>query len=140
MRNIFTKQLLTLQPGQVISGVAGRIQTLRVLQGRVWITVEGISHDYWLSAGDTFTAIPGRWTVIEADRVDSRIDFVPSVRWLDTLKLLMMDLASQLALRHTVTVTFRRHGAELFPQPEAFLNSASTNCSKTEQTRRLPYA
>lgn len=111
MRSLFTKQSLTIQPGQVVSGVAGNVRTLRVLQGRVWITVEGISHDYWLSAGDTFTAIPGRLTVIEADRAESRIEFAPSARWLGALKLLAAGLASRFAPRRTVNASFKRHGA-----------------------------
>jgi hypothetical protein len=75
MRGLFTNKLHTVQPGQAISGIAMRPHMLRIQRGRVWLTVEGISHDYFLSAGDTFTAIPGRLVVMEADReaqVDSR--------------------------------------------------------------------
>lgn len=111
MRNLFTKQSLTVGPGQVVSGVAGRVQTLRVLQGRVWITVEGIAHDYWLSAGDTFTAIPGRLTVVEADRAGSRIDLAPPARLLGTFKLLAAAVVARLARPRTVSASFKRHGA-----------------------------
>lgn len=76
MRGLFTKQSLALEAGQAVSGIAGHAQTLRVLRGRVWITVEGVSHDYWLSAGDSLAAIPGRLIVVEADRADSRLDIM----------------------------------------------------------------
>lgn len=67
MRGLFTNQHLSIEPGQTVSGIAPRAQTLRVTRGNVWLTVEGIKHDYWLSAGDSFTAIPGKLIVIEAD-------------------------------------------------------------------------
>ncbi len=110
MRSLFTKQSLTIQPGQVVSGIAGQVRTLRVLQGRVWITVEGISHDYWLAAGDTFTTIPGRLTVIEADRAESRIELAAGAGWRSALKLLAAGLASRFAPRRTVNAALKRHG------------------------------
>ncbi|HEY8607031.1 MAG TPA: DUF2917 domain-containing protein [Noviherbaspirillum sp.] len=60
--------MLSLQAGEVISGTATRAETLRVRSGQVWITVEGISHDYFLHAGDCFTAVPGRLTVLQAEQ------------------------------------------------------------------------
>ena len=68
MRGLFTNRTLTIPAGQAVSGIAGRAETLRIQRGRVWITVEGINHDYFLHAGDTFTAVPGRLTVLEADQ------------------------------------------------------------------------
>ena len=73
MRGLFTSNTLSIDPGHTVSGIADRTQTLRILRGRVWITVEGIQHDYFLHAGDTFTAVPGRLTVVEADQ-EARID------------------------------------------------------------------
>jgi hypothetical protein len=67
MRELFTSRSLTIPSGHAVSGTAKEAQTLRVKSGRVWITVEGVSHDYWLFAGDTFTLTPGVLTVIEAD-------------------------------------------------------------------------
>jgi hypothetical protein len=67
MRGLFTNQTLSLAAGQVLSGTAARAEVLRIKSGRVWITVEGTAHDYFLHAGDTFTAMPGRLTVVEAD-------------------------------------------------------------------------
>lgn len=68
MRGLFTNKTLTIAAGQAVSGTASRAETLRIQRGRVWITVEGINHDYFLHAGDTFTAVPGRLTVVEADQ------------------------------------------------------------------------
>jgi hypothetical protein len=68
MRGLFTNGLLNIPAGQAVSGTATRAETLRIQRGRVWITVEGINHDYFLHAGDTFTAVPGRLTVLEADQ------------------------------------------------------------------------
>ncbi|OWW19425.1 DUF2917 domain-containing protein [Noviherbaspirillum denitrificans] len=67
MRGLFTNRTLSLPAGQAVSGTAAHADTLRIQRGRVWITVEGISHDYFLHAGDSFTAVPGRLTVLEAD-------------------------------------------------------------------------
>ncbi|MGE5650994.1 MAG: DUF2917 domain-containing protein [Bacillota bacterium] len=110
MRSLFTKQSLTVLPGQVVSGIAGRVQTLRLRQGRLWITVEGIPHDYWLSAGDTFTTLPGRLTVVEADSAASRIDVESPASWPDALKTLAGALAARFASRRTATASFKRHG------------------------------
>lgn len=111
MRGLFTSQRLSLEPGQTRSGIARGAQTLRIVDGKVWLTVEGIKHDYWLSAGDTFTTIPGRLTVIEADGVASIIDVRrPSV------KLALRGAGSWLvALWHklrggvTVEASMKRH-------------------------------
>lgn len=99
MRSLFTRKSLILQPGQVVSGIAGRSRALHVRQGRVWLTVEGVSHDYWLSAGDMFTALPGRLTVIEADGVESRIEVACAVHWPGRVLAMTAYLASRLALR-----------------------------------------
>lgn len=73
MRGLFTNGPLTIPSGQTVSGTAQRAETLRIQRGRVWITVEGIKHDYFLHAGDTFTAVPGRLTVLEADQ-DAKVE------------------------------------------------------------------
>lgn len=111
MRKLFTKQAITIPAGQTVSGVAVRNQTLRVLQGRVWITVEGISHDYWLSAGDSFTAIPGRLVVAEAHGIDSRIDCPPGLQWRDVLRFLRDAVTARMARHGTVGASFKRHRA-----------------------------
>lgn len=73
MRGLFTNGSLTICAGQAASGIARKPQMLRVVSGRVWLTVEGVPHDYWLDAGDTFEVMPGRLVVIEADTRDSRL-------------------------------------------------------------------
>lgn len=85
MKILFTKEVHSLVSGQPVSGVAARPKTLCVLQGRVWLTVEGVAHDYWLCAGDTFTAPPGRLVVIESDQADSRLQVVATRRAADRL-------------------------------------------------------
>lgn len=73
MRGLFTNGSLTIGAGQAVSGIARKPQALRVVSGRVWLTLEGVPHDYWLHAGDTFEVMPGRLVVIEADAHDSRL-------------------------------------------------------------------
>lgn len=68
MQTLFDKELLTIQAGQVVSGIAPCNRILRVTRGRVWLTVEGLPEDYWLDAGQTFRLYPGPLVVIEADR------------------------------------------------------------------------
>ena len=67
MRALFTNEFLTVQSGQAVSGVVPAAQTLRLLRGRAWVTVEGQSHDYWLFAGDRLNLEPGHLVVVEAD-------------------------------------------------------------------------
>lgn len=110
MRGLFTNNTLSVPAGQAVSGVADGAQTLRVLRGRVWLTVEGIAHDYFLHAGDTFTAIPGRMIVVEADQ-DASIDMLrPSagnaVRGIGNL---MAGLAARFAPAGTVKASLKRH-------------------------------
>ncbi len=77
MTNLFATDSSKIAAGRVVSGIADREQTLRVACGRVWITIEGSTRDYWLSAGASLQIAPGRLVVIEADGIDSRIQ-VPS--------------------------------------------------------------
>lgn len=60
--------------GEVLSGVALRPCTLRVLAGRVWITREGDIHDHWLSAGERLSIRPDQLIVVEADGATSQVD------------------------------------------------------------------
>ena len=83
MRNLFAKDVLALESGRAISGIAPRERTLRVISGRVWLTIEGALEDHWLEAGDAVTLTPHRLIVLEADGSDSRIesgDAAPCVR------------------------------------------------------------
>ncbi len=68
MGNLFTNRKFALSSGQVVSGIAGSAQELRIHGGRVWLTVEGSPDDYFLLAGDRFVVSPGRFTVVEAEQ------------------------------------------------------------------------
>jgi hypothetical protein len=74
MRELFTTQELNIPAGQAVSGIARKGQSLRVVSGRVWVTVESVSHDYWLYPGDKLTLAPGLLTVIEADQSCSKVE------------------------------------------------------------------
>lgn len=78
MRGLFTNKSVNIQAGQAVSGISNAPQTMRIMSGRVWITVEGVKLDYWLKAGDTFAVIPGRLVVVEADHTPSRVDLMPN--------------------------------------------------------------
>jgi hypothetical protein len=73
MRIELTNQLFTIPAGQAFSAIAKRPQTLRIDDGKVWITVEGSLDDHWLSSGERLMLEPGRMVVIQADQADSRI-------------------------------------------------------------------
>jgi hypothetical protein len=104
MRGLFANASLSIPAGEAASGIASRTETLRVRTGRVWITVEGVPHDYWLFAGDSFTASPGRRVVVEADQGESRIDVVPATQWSAMLKLLVRDLVQRFTRSGNVVV------------------------------------
>jgi hypothetical protein len=48
-------------------------ETLNVVRGRVWLTVEGSPDDYWLAAGDSFALEPDKLVVIEAHHGDCQV-------------------------------------------------------------------
>jgi hypothetical protein len=68
MAGLFAREALTVAAGQAVSGVTRRPRTVRVLAGRVWLTVEGAPDDHWLAAGDSIAVAAGRLVVLEADR------------------------------------------------------------------------
>ena len=78
MKNIAAHDSLVLQPGQLISVSAEAALTMWIACGRLWVTIEGDKYDYWLFGGDTLALIAGRHVVLEADKLFSRIDFLPS--------------------------------------------------------------
>ncbi|HTN65251.1 MAG TPA: DUF2917 domain-containing protein [Burkholderiaceae bacterium] len=73
MGNLFATHSLKIAANHAVSGIAKHGQTLRVICGQVWITIEGSVEDYWLSSGESLELTPGRLVVIEADRLDSRV-------------------------------------------------------------------
>ena len=47
------------EPGQPVSLRAGYGQSVKVIEGRVWVTVEGCVADYWLQPGEVFALAEG---------------------------------------------------------------------------------
>ncbi|MEO6354927.1 MAG: DUF2917 domain-containing protein [Burkholderiaceae bacterium] len=80
MKNIVAHDSLVLQSGQLISVSADAALTMQIDCGRVWVTMDGDKEDYWLFDGATLVLIAGRHVVIEADKLFSRIDFLPSLQ------------------------------------------------------------
>jgi hypothetical protein len=77
MADLFAREALTVAAGQAVSGVPRSPRTVRVLAGRVWLTVEGAPDDHWLTAGESIAVAAGRLVVLEADRA-SRIALSPA--------------------------------------------------------------
>ncbi len=73
MRILFTNSTLHIKDGMTVSGVSNRRETLNVVRGRMWVTVEGSTDDYWLGAGDTFSVEPDKLVVIEAYHGDGQV-------------------------------------------------------------------
>lgn len=73
MRILFTNSTLNIKQGMTVSGMSSQRETLHVVQGQVWVTVEGSPDDYWLSAGDSMTMEADRLIVIEAHRGDGQV-------------------------------------------------------------------
>ncbi len=73
MRILFTNSRLNIKTGTTVSGISSQAETLNVVSGKVWLTVEGSPDDYWLSAGDSMVVAADRLVVIEAYREDSQI-------------------------------------------------------------------
>jgi hypothetical protein len=78
MNGLFTKYSHALGSGEVLSGVARQGQSLHMISGSAWITVEGEPDDHRLSAGEMLNIPPGRLVVVEADQGTSRIDIRPA--------------------------------------------------------------
>jgi hypothetical protein len=77
MRILFTNSTLNIKDGMTVSGISNRRETLSVLRGRLWLTVEGSADDYWLGAGDSMRIEPDKLVVIEAFRGDGQILLSP---------------------------------------------------------------
>jgi hypothetical protein len=73
MRILFTNSRLNIKPGTTVSGISSQAETLNVVSGKVWLTVEGSPDDYWLSAGESMVVAADRLVVIEAFGEDSQI-------------------------------------------------------------------
>ncbi len=65
---LFSKNKHTLAIGQVLAGTADKPTTLRVINGRAWITSAGRGGDHWLHSGQRLSLEAKRLIVVEADR------------------------------------------------------------------------
>jgi hypothetical protein len=74
MRKLFTKSSLCISAGSTVSGISNKPETFHVTLGKVWVTVEGSPDDHWLQTGESITVDAGRLVVIEADKIDSRVN------------------------------------------------------------------
>jgi hypothetical protein len=77
MQNTTAEESLSLMPCQLVSIRLEESHAIRVMSGRVWITIETDVNDYWLCAGGTLALPRNRHIVIEADSEHSVIDFLP---------------------------------------------------------------
>jgi hypothetical protein len=80
MRSLFTKDSHDLLPGDILSGIAEKAETLLVTSGLAWITIEGVRDDHWLCSGATLLVPPGRLIVIEAEKEICRIEIRPAMK------------------------------------------------------------
>ena len=109
MIKLFAKKSLAIPAGETASGVAKRPQTLRIVCGRVWITLEGMPDDHWLGAGDTLDIAVGRLIVVEADKFDSRVDIQLAAAQSNSRRLsAWLGQIAQACMRHKATID--RHG------------------------------
>ena len=62
----FPAQLM-MQRRQICCGRVAQVCELKVRYGRIWVTQEGRSEDFWLEPGTGMVLLPGALVVIEAD-------------------------------------------------------------------------
>jgi hypothetical protein len=103
MLKVFTDSPITIDAGTAWSGIATRPETLQIVSGSVWVTVEGERHDYWLSPGDTLAIAPQRVVVVEADHADSRIGTVAPAPHRIADRVLEVASTAWHAARHAVS-------------------------------------
>ncbi|MFZ6816386.1 DUF2917 domain-containing protein [Undibacterium sp. Rencai35W] len=74
MTNNFAKPSYTIPSGDTVSGMLEQARRIEIACGRVWLTIAGEEHDFWLSAGDTVNLPANRLIVIESDQQASLIE------------------------------------------------------------------
>lgn len=80
----FARESYTIEAGKAVSCKVRRAQTIQIITGRVWLTVEGQLADYWLKPGEQFTLPAGRLIVIQADNSanqPSQIKLLQQATW-----------------------------------------------------------
>ena len=74
MTNNFANQSYTINTGKALSGVSPVDRKIRVVSGRVWLTIAGDESDFWLNDDDTVVIPANRMVVVEADQQTSLIE------------------------------------------------------------------
>lgn len=74
MEKLFMRDFHKMDVGDVLAGIALRPCSIRVVEGRVWITREGDPGDHWLSAGQRLPISPDQLIVVEADLMPSQVE------------------------------------------------------------------
>lgn len=94
MQNIFNNKPLPLAEGEVVAlRIKGGIK-LKVMAGRVWVTLQGDSADYWLCGGQQID-IPGYGIlVIEAACGNSQVQVTLPQQWRQRLVMVIERVAS----------------------------------------------
>lgn len=101
MQNLFTSRRLWLEPGEVASLRATQPLSLQIFRGRVWITMEGGSADYWLCGGQSMDIAGRGLLVIEAVDAVSKLEIRRRRRhWTGPAALAVAALAGRLQGRN----------------------------------------
>jgi len=74
MTNNFANPSYTITAGKTLSGVSPVDRKVRVVCGRVWLTIAGENCDFWLTDDETVVIPANRMVVVEADQKASLIE------------------------------------------------------------------
>ncbi|MFZ6849921.1 DUF2917 domain-containing protein [Undibacterium sp. RuRC25W] len=74
MTNNFANQSYTINAGSTLSGVSPVDRKIRIVCGRVWLTIAGDEADFWLTDEETVVIPANRMVVVEADQQTSLIE------------------------------------------------------------------
>ncbi|NDI87365.1 DUF2917 domain-containing protein [Undibacterium crateris] len=74
MTNNFANPSYTITAGKTLSGVSPVDRQIKVVCGRIWLTIAGDDSDFWLATDETVVIPAHRMVVLEADQQASRIE------------------------------------------------------------------
>lgn len=74
MTNNFANPSYTITAGKTLSGVSPVERQIKVVCGRVWLTIAGDDSDFWLTADESVVIPAHRMVVLEADQQASSIE------------------------------------------------------------------
>lgn len=77
MKKIFAREGLTLGAGMARQLMLGQGGSLRVVQGQLWLTVDGQPEDHWLSAGQKLSLRARDRITVEAQCSDAMFMLEP---------------------------------------------------------------